>query len=137
MNRIIVLKWLLRLSAVLQVGYWSLSHLFWPSWYLRSVGMVELAVDPGESLIFLHEIGVLTLAIGVATWLASRDPIKHFSIIIMLYVAAVGSIVVSLYHILSLGTASGEWLTVGIIFTQMVLLTILYPWKDVLQQREL
>ena len=135
MNRGNVLKWLLRLSAVLQVAYWSLSHLFWPGWYLWSVGMVELATDPGESLIFIHEIGILTLGIGFATWLAARDPIKHLSIIAMLYVVGLGSIAVSLYHMLSLGTASGEWLTVGIISAQMVLLTILYPWKDAIRQR--
>lgn len=134
MNKSNVLKWLLRLSAVLQVGYWSLSHLFWPSWYLRSVGMVELAANPGKSLIFIHEIGILTLGIGVATWLAARDPIRHLSIIILLYIVGLGSIAVSLYHILSQGTASGEWLTVGIISTQMVLLTVLYPWKDILRQ---
>ncbi len=120
---------MLRLSAVFQVGYWGLSHLFFPGWYLRSIGLVDLAADPGPTLLFMHEIGVLTLGIGLVTWLAASDVVRNFAIIAMLYVVGLGSVATSLYHILFQNMASGEWVTVAVIMIQLTLLTTLYPWK--------
>jgi hypothetical protein len=127
----LLLKWLLVLGGVVQIVYWGISHLFFPGWYLESIGMKALASDPGEVLIFLHEIGVLAVGFGIATILAARDPVKHFAIIVVLYVVGVGSVLTSLYHILFQGMASGEWATVVLITIQLVLLTILYPWSAV------
>jgi hypothetical protein len=124
-----ILRWFLLLSGVVQIAYWSLSHLFFPKWYLASVGMTGLAKNPGPALIFMHEIGILTLGIGLVTMLAARDPIKNFSVIVMLYVVSVGSVATSLYHILVNHTASGEWTTVVLIAVQLVILTALYPWS--------
>jgi hypothetical protein len=124
-----ILRWFLVLSGVIQIVYWSLSHLFFPKWYLASVGMTELAKNPGPVLIFMHEIGILTLGIGLITMLAARDPVKNFSVIVMLYVVSLGSIATSLFHILVKHTASGEWTTVVIISVQLVILTALYPWS--------
>lgn len=135
MSRITVLKWLLRLSALSQIGYWSLSHLFFPRWYLQSIDMTELAANPGESLIFIHEIGVLTLGIGIATWLAATNPVRHFFIIVMLYVVGLGSIATSMYHIFFYEAARGEWTTVAIIAVQVVLVTILYPWREIIGKK--
>jgi hypothetical protein len=126
-----VLRWFLLLSGISQIGYWSLSHLFFPKWYLQSVGMVELAKNPGPALIFMHEIGILTLGIGLVTMLAAKDPVKNFAVIVMLYVVSVGSVATSLYHILVNHTASGEWATVVIISVQLVILTALYPWNKI------
>ncbi len=133
MNKNNLLQWFLLLSGISQIGYWSLSHLFFPKWYLASVGMTELARDPGPALIFMHEIGVLTLGIGLATILAAKDPVKNFSIIVMLYVVSFGSIGTSLYHIIFAHMASGEWATVAIISVQMIVLAVLYPWKKLRQ----
>ncbi len=123
-----ILKWLLVISGVVQIVYWGISHLFFPSWYLQSIGLTELAENPGDTLIFLHEIGVLDVGMGIATILAARDPVKNFAIIVVLYIAGMGSVLISLYHILFGGIASGEWVTVCVISVQMILLTILYPW---------
>lgn len=129
MNKYRVLVWLLRLSAIFQIGYWGLSHLFFPGWYLRSIGLTGLVANPGPTLLFMHEIGVLTLGVGLVTWLAAGDVVKNFAVIVMLYVVGVGSIATSLYHILFQGMASGEWVTVAVIVIQLALLTALYPWK--------
>jgi hypothetical protein len=130
MKRIILLKWFLKLSAISQIGYWGFSHLFFPGWYLRSIGLNELAANPGSSLLFIHEIGILTLGIGIATWLAANDPIKNIAIIVMLYVVSLGSIATSLFHIFYHKVAAGEWTTVMIISVQVVILTVLYPWRE-------
>jgi hypothetical protein len=119
----------LKISAVIQVAYWSVSHLFFPQWYLNSVGMTELAANPAPVLIFMHEIGILTLGVGIATWLASLNPVRNFHIIVMLYVIAVGSMGTSLYHILVHRSATGEWVTVAVLLAQLIILTLLYPWK--------
>ncbi len=92
--------------------------------------MNDLAVDPGGSLIFLHEIGVLVVGMGIATILAARDPVKNIAIVAVLYIAGIGSVLTSLYHILFGGIASGEWVTVCVITVQLILLTIFYPWDS-------
>lgn len=108
----------------------GLSHLFFPQWYLQSVGMKTLAANPGDVLIFMNEIGVLTVGIGIATILAAFNTVKNIAIIIVLYIISFGSILTSLYHILYKGMASGEWMTVIIIAIQLIILTVLYPWKE-------
>jgi hypothetical protein len=134
MIKAVMLRWFLLLSGVVQIAYWSLSHLFFPKWYLASVGMTGLAENPGPVLIFMHEIGILTLGIGLVTMLSARDPVRNFSVIVMLYAVSVGSVATSLYHILVNHTASGEWATVVIIAVQLVILTALYPWSKLRAQ---
>jgi hypothetical protein len=126
----LILKWLLVLGGAVQIVYWGISHLFFPQWYLRSIGMNDLAANPGGSLIFLHEIGVLAVGMGIATILAARDPVKNIAIIAVLYIAGIGSVLTSLYHILFGGMSSGEWVTVGVITVQLILLTFFYPWDS-------
>ncbi len=133
-TRALLLKGLLILGGVVQIGYWGISHLFFPGWYLGSIGLTDLAADPGETAIFLHEIGVLAAGMGLATILAARDPIKNFAIIVVLYAVGIGSVLVSLYHILFQGMAAGEWATVILISAQLILLTVLYPWREVRRQ---
>jgi hypothetical protein len=128
--KIIILKWFLILSGIIQISYWGISHLLFPEWYLHSVGMELLASHPGDTLIFLNEIGVLTIGMGLATILASSNPVKNIAIVIMLYVTSIGSICTSLYHILVKGIAHGEWATIIIIGIQMTILTALYPWTE-------
>jgi hypothetical protein len=92
--------------------------------------MAALAAKPGDVLIFMNEIGILTIGLGIATILAAFNPVKNIVIIIVLYVTSFGSIITSLYHILYKSVASGEWMTVFIILVQLIILTILYPWKE-------
>ncbi len=129
-----ILKVLLIIAGIIQIGYWGISHLFFPQWYLQSVGLTTLAVNPGSTVVFLNEIGVLAIGMGLASILASIDPIKNFAIIIVLYIDGVGSMFVSFYHIMVGNMASGEWLTIIIIAVQMILLSILFPWSDLHKQ---
>ena len=131
MNKEVILKWFLVLSGLSQMSYWGLSHIFFPRWYLNSVGMTETANNPGSVLIFMNEIGVLTLGVGFATILAARNPLKNLAIILMLYIISLGSVGTSLYHILCLHAATGEWTTIVIIGTQLIILTALFPWNQV------
>jgi hypothetical protein len=130
----IVLKWLLIIAGVFQIAYWGVSHLFFPRWYLQSVGLNELAQDPGSTTVFLNEIGVLAAGMGIASILAAFDPVRNFAVIVVLYIDGIGSMAVSLYHILAGTMASGEWVTVILIAVQIVLLTVLYPWSAVLRR---
>jgi hypothetical protein len=136
MNKKGILRVLLIISGIIQIGYWGISHLFFPQWYLQSVGLTDLAVNPGSTVVFLNEIGVLAIGMGLASILASFDPIKNIVIIIVLYVDGIGSMFVSLYHILVGSMASGEWITILIIAIQIALLTIYYPWSE-LRKRNL
>ena len=125
-----ILKIFLIISGLFQIAYWGISHLFFPQWYLKSVGLVALAANPGTTIAFMNEIGTLTIGMGVATILAAINPVKNFVVIIMLYMVAAGSIAVSMSHIASGTMASGEWTTVVVIAVQLLLLSILYPWSE-------
>jgi hypothetical protein len=130
MNRSGILKILLIVSGIIQIGYWGISHLFFPQWYLQSVGLTALALNPGSTVVFLNEIGVLAIGMGLASILSSCDPIKNFAIIIVLYVDGIGSMSVSLYHIMVGNMATGEWITIILIAIQLLLLSIFYPWSE-------
>jgi hypothetical protein len=125
-----ILTWFLILSGLIQVFYFGCSHLFFPVWYLQSAGINTSVSNLGDILMLMHEIGVLAAALGVATLLAAADPIKNFTVIILMYVVSIGSMLTSIYHILFKGAASGEWGTVAIIAIQVAILTVLYPWKE-------
>lgn len=127
----------LAFSAVLQVGYWSLSHLFFPQWYFHSIGGSGLVMEQRFVLLFMNEIGILILGISFATFLAALDPIRNFAIVLMLYVVSLGSILVSLVHICFLHMAQGEWVTVSVLAVQLALLTILYPWRALIKNHVL
>jgi hypothetical protein len=129
-NKNVILKVLLIVAGLFQIGYWGVSHLFFPEWYLQSVGLTALALNPGSTIVFLNEIGVLAIGMGLASILASYDPIKNFAIIIVLYVDGIGSMFVSLYHIMTGSMAKGEWITIILIAVQMILLSIFYPWSE-------
>lgn len=130
MNKASVLQWFLRIAAIIQVGYWSIPHLFFPEWYLRSIGLMELAENPGDSLLFLNEIGIFSLTFAIATWIASTNPVKYFEIIILLLIAALGSICISIYHILILDMVAGEVVTIAVLAFQVIIIVSLYPWQE-------
>jgi hypothetical protein len=129
-NKNAILKILLIVAGLFQIGYWGVSHLFFPEWYLQSVGLSTLALNPGSTIVFLNEIGVLAIGMGLASILASYDPIKNFAIIVVLYVDGIGSMMVSLYHIMAGSMAKGEWITIILIAVQIILLSIFYPWSE-------
>jgi uncharacterized membrane protein len=130
-NKAATLKVLLVISGIFQIGYWGVSHLFFPKWYLQSVGLTELSENPGSTTVFLNEIGILAIGTGIASILASKDPIKNFAIIIILIIDGIGSIFVSLHHILVGNMTSGEWITIIVLLIQLLLLFILFPWSAI------
>ena len=81
------------------------------------------------NILLVNEIGVMALAAGVVTLLASFNPVKNFNIIILLILMGLGSMGVTLYHIL-VRQASQEWGHIITVLAQLVVLAILYPWKE-------
>ncbi len=129
------LKWFLIISGLIQICYWGISHLFFPQWYLRSIGLVDLAENPGTTIIFLNEIGVLTTGLGLATIIAALNPVRYFPLIAVLYLVAIGSMAVSVYHITTGNMVAGEWTTVIVLAIQIMILTLLYPWPKLRKER--
>lgn len=128
MNKLKALKVFLRVSAIIQAGYWSLTHLFFPEFYLKTVGVNDF-VPEGISLAFMNIIGVLTLGTAVASWLAARDPLQNKTTLIMLLVIGVGSLTVSISQFMVPGRGHGEIATVATLSIQLFLLIYLYPRK--------
>lgn len=127
-----ILKWFLRLSAIIQIGLWGITHLFFPEWYLRTIAGKSPDILTIQNRLMVNEIGVMSLAMGIATWLASKDPIRNFNIIIMMIITGIGSISVTLYHIL-IRQASQEWSHVFTVLLQLIIIGILYPWKEAIK----
>jgi hypothetical protein len=130
-----LLKAFLIVAGLVQLFYWGFSHLFYYQWYLGAVGMHELAQAPGKALIFMHEIGVLTIGMGLASILASLNPAKNLYLIVSLLVVSIGSMAISIYHVFFMGVTTGELQTVFVIALQIAILVYLYPWKEAWENR--
>jgi len=124
-----VLKWYLRLAAAVQVLLWGVTHIFFPEWYLTVIAGKDASLLTPQNVLTVNEIGVTSLAVGTATWLAAKDPVKHYPVIVLIYLAGLGSIGVTLYHIL-VRRASQEWGHVLTVAVMLALLTALYPWQQ-------
>lgn len=133
MSRSFTLKAVLRASAVFQAVYWSGSHLFAPEWYLRSIGVSDPAT--GFVRVALGEIGMLTLALAVGTWLLARDPAGNRPLLSVLLVAGTGSAAMSAFHLAEGTMPAGEWVTVSALVVQTALVAVLYPWRESSQRR--
>jgi hypothetical protein len=127
--RLQILKWFLRISALIQISLWGITHIFFPEWYLRVIAGKSPDLITDFNILIINEIGIMSLAFGIATWLSSKDPVRNLNIIIMLIIASVGSISVTLYQILIRQT-SQEWGHVFIVLLQLIILIALYPWKE-------
>jgi hypothetical protein len=128
-TRLTLLRWVLRLVAVFQALFWGTTHLLFPAWYLRSIGADPARAADPLVLLFMNEIGVLVMGLAVATWIAASDPVRHVALVVVLYAVGVGSVAVSLWHVLVKGFAFGEWSTIVAIAAQLVIVSILYPWR--------
>lgn len=130
MKNIEALKIFLRMSAIFQLLWWGLSHLFYPKWYHDFIGIKGIDFSQGLAAAAINEIGILTLGIAFATWLAASDPVKNKAIIKVIYFVGIGSIVVFSYHMIFNGFPKGWLINVFLIGLQLVMMTILYPWRE-------
>lgn len=134
-TRLTLLRWILRLVAVFQALFWGLTHLLFPAWYLRSIGADPARAADPLVLLFMNEIGVLVLGLALVAWIAATDPVRHVALILVLYAVGVGSVGVSLWHVLVKGFAFGEWTTIVAIAAQLVVVTLMYPWRRLRRAR--
>ncbi len=131
--KLTILKWYLRILALVQFALWGLTHIFFPAWYIE----VMAGGDPKQlettiNLLGMNEIGVSVIALSIAIWIAAAKPVRHYLIILMSYIIGIGSMSVTLYHIL-VRKASQEWEHIIIVAVMLIILSILYPWKELKQ----
>lgn len=123
------LKIFLKISAIFQMFWWGFSHLFYPAWYHKIIGISGVDFRHGFIAAATNEIGILTLSIAFATWWASFDPIKNKVVIKLLYFAGIGSTVLFTYHIIVNDFSRGWLINALFIFLQLAVISVLYPWK--------
>jgi hypothetical protein len=124
-----VLKWYLRLAAALQFCLWGVTHVFFPAWYLSNIAGKDPSLLTPQNLLVTQEIGVSAIALSLATFIAAAQPVRHYPVILMNYVIGLGSVAVTLNHIL-VRHASEEWGHVATVLLLLAILTVLYPWKQ-------
>jgi len=122
-----ILKYFLIFSGIFQIIFWGLSHIFFPEWFLTSVANKDLSLLNVHTVFWVNEIGIFVIGIGIVTILAAFNPIKHYAIIILLFIVGFGCVGATLFQIL-VRHASDEWSQVAIIIGQLSILAILYPW---------
>lgn len=129
-----MLKWYLRILATVQFLLWGVTHVFFPAWYLQNIAGKDPALLTPQNLLVTQEIGVSVIGLSVATFIAAAAPVRHYPVILANYVVGLGSVGVTLYHIL-VRQASQEWGHVAIVLVLMAILTALYPWKELIGAR--
>ena len=130
----LILKWYLRVFALIQFCLWGLTHTFFPKWYAIEIAKKDPSIITNDTILMINEIGIAVLALSIATWIAASKPVKHFPVILMIYINGIGSIIATLYHIL-IRQASSEWSHVFTLFFLLLIMTILYPWKELRNEK--
>jgi hypothetical protein len=125
----VLLTWYLRLLALITMFFWGGSHLFFPVWYLENIAHKPASFLTPQNILLVNEIGGLALAMGIVMWIAAKQPVKNFAVIVMFYLAGLSSLSVTLYHIL-VRQASQEWSHVIMLVVLLAILTLLYPWGE-------
>ena len=125
--KLLLLKLFLVFSGAFQIFFWGASHIFFPKWYLVSVADKDPNLLNVDTLLWVNEIGVSTIGVGIVTILAAFNPVRHYGIIVLLFILGVGSVSATLVQIL-VRQASNEWEFIAMVVVQLTLLALLYPW---------
>lgn len=128
-----ILTYYLRAISTIQFFLWGLSHIFYPKWYLTEIAGKDPGLLNAQNLLMVNEIGVSIIGISIATFIAASKPVKYYPIILMNFIIGLGSIGVTLYHIL-VRRASQEWGHIFTVLIMLLILAILYPWKELLKK---
>jgi hypothetical protein len=131
MNKMTVLKLLMRfLALVMGIGF-GLSHLFFPSRYFGWMGQSNFNVFDPFQLFLANVAGVIVISLCVGLWIAASDPIRYRVVVIMFIVAGTMMVPVFFIHLVFTTAISGwEWLNMILLGIITYVVCALYPWRE-------
>ena len=124
-----ILTLYLRVLSLFILVLWGLTHIFFPKWYLENIAHKDASVLTPDLVLSANEIGVFAVALSAVLFAVSRNPRRHFPVILIFCLNALGSAAVTAFHIL-VRNASGEWMHIFIVILLLLPLAFLYPWKS-------
>lgn len=131
-----ILTWYLRIFSLLQLALWGLSHLFYPKWYLTVMAGKPIEILTADNILIVNEIGISVSALALVTFIIASKPVKNFAVIAINYLVGIGSMLVTAYNII-VYKESSEWAHIGIVLALLLIMTFLYPWKELKDSRDI
>lgn len=122
--RLARLKQLLLLKAILSLFLWGMPSLLAPPQVIEFFGL------PAGDLTFLRIFGAVMIAIGVAYWFGSRDPLRNLAVIWMGIVDNGLAAVVIVVLGLTVGVGWFLWLSAVLVLLFFVFFLALVPKSD-------
>ena len=130
-RNLLILKFIMRASALVEVAYFTASHWFFHVYFFNTLGIYG---DDLNSLFVINQlklIGAMALGIATITWVAASDPLKYRAIIQALLF--MGSVVVAIfiYDVVTSKVPVQFIVNAVLIGSQVLIVSVLYPWKKV------
>jgi hypothetical protein len=123
-KRIKVLQAYLWVFGVLAVFWWPMGHWVYPDWYHGILGFENY------ELAFVRVIGTLSVLPALGICFAAVNPLRNRDFVIALMGASVLMIGTYILLIQTQEFPTGEYLNVGVLVINTVILSLLYPWKQ-------
>ncbi|MGV8934614.1 MAG: BphX family protein [Gallionellaceae bacterium] len=124
-----ILKIILRISALIEIFYFTASHWFFHEYFFNSLGIYGNDLSSTFVISQFQLIGAQVLGIAMITWIAASDPIKYRSIIQVLLFTGSVAVVIFVYNILAARVPVQFIANAILIGSQIIIITALYPWK--------
>ena len=130
-RNLLILKFIMRASALIEVAYFTASHWFFHVYFFNALGIYG---DDLNSLFVINQlklIGAMALGIATITWVAASDPLKYRAIIQALLF--MGSVVTAIfiYDVVTSKVPVQFIVNAVLIGSQVLIVSVLYPWKKV------
>ena len=124
-NKIVRLKQILLIKVILTVFLWAIPSLLAPPLMLEFFGL------PTADLTILRIFGAVLIAMSVAYWFASKDPLRNLAIIWMAIVYNGLAALVIVILGLTVGIGWYLWFSVAIKLCFFIVFLVLVPKSDV------
>ena len=130
-----ILKFILRVSAIIEVVYFTMSQWFFHEYFFNSLGVYGNELRSTFVISQIQLIGAETLGIAMLTWIAAGDPLKYRAIIQALLFTGCIVIAIFLYNVVTARVPAQFIVNAILIGSQVLIVAILYPWNEKIKVR--
>lgn len=121
-SRIILIAWGIYMAIIVPIN-----HYFFPAWYHEAMG---ISFGDKFDLWAVWLIGAYSIGLGIACFIASKDPMRYYATMVEIFVGTLAMAFVVIGSIYLLGTDPllwTTWLTGILLILFCVLIILVYP----------